>query len=163
MDFLIQLAGWSLLPKLGTKLLLGAYYHLNSRPTDPNLVQKHYRIAYSSLIAVYLVYSVIQAELKLDTNFYHILESNPSDSSQLKQMFRKLSLNYHPDKNPGNEQMFIKIQSAYAVLKDPVKQKVYDRFGAATLACKTCRSFLDYQANYISGIGFHYIGTLVTV
>ena len=159
----MQLAGWSILPRIGTKFLLQIYYTMASQPSDPNLLQKHSRVAYIIIISSYLLYLVIQAEMKLDRNFYHLLLSNPNDYGQLKQMYRKLSLNYHPDKNPGYETLFIQIQGAYEVLKDPLKQRVYDLFGASMLVCENCRTFSDYQRNYVSSLYGYYIGSAVTV
>lgn len=48
---------------------------------------------------------------------------------QIKKAFRKLSLQYHPDKNKGNpeaEAKFKEISDAYDVLSDPEKRQVYD-------------------------------------
>merc|ERR1712228_910614 len=54
---------------------------------------------------------------------------------QIKKSFRKLALKWHPDKNPDNkdiaEQKFKQIGEAYAVLTDPEKKSMYDRFGTS--------------------------------
>jgi len=49
-----------------------------------------------------------------------------------KRNFRKLSLKYHPDKNPGDQaiaEKFKQVAEAYDVLSDPRKRAVYDQFG----------------------------------
>jgi len=54
------------------------------------------------------------------------------DEQALKSAFRKLAMQYHPDRNPGDdeaEKKFKEIGEAYEVLKDPQKRAAYDRFG----------------------------------
>lgn len=50
---------------------------------------------------------------------------------QIKGAYRKLALQYHPDRNksPGAEERFKEISEAYAVLSDDAKRAQYDRFG----------------------------------
>ena len=66
-------------------------------------------------------------------DFYQILEVDKKASAEdLKKAYRKLAMQYHPDKNPNNkeaEHKFKEISEAYDVLKDDQKRAAYDRFG----------------------------------
>lgn len=67
-------------------------------------------------------------------DYYKILGIDKNASiDDIKKVYRKLALKYHPDKNPGDkpaEEKFKKISEAYAVLGDPEKRKQYDSFGS---------------------------------
>jgi molecular chaperone DnaJ len=72
---------------------------------------------------------------QLAKDYYAILgvDKNASDE-EIKKAFRKLALQYHPDRNPGNkeaEEKFKEINEAYQVLSDPQKRAQYDQFGTA--------------------------------
>ena len=57
-----------------------------------------------------------------------------ASEDEIKKAFRKLAVQYHPDKNPGNkeaEAKFKEASEAYAVLSDKQKRAQYDQFGSA--------------------------------
>jgi molecular chaperone DnaJ len=57
-----------------------------------------------------------------------------ASADDLKKSYRKLAMQFHPDRNPGNkdaEAKFKEISEAYDVLKDDQKRAAYDRFGHA--------------------------------
>src|SRR6266542_6831378 len=68
-------------------------------------------------------------------DFYDILGvAKSADAEELKRAYRKLAMQWHPDRNPGDksaEQRFKDISEAYDVLKDDQKRAAYDRFGHA--------------------------------
>ena len=60
--------------------------------------------------------------------------SRTATEAELKSAFRKLAMQFHPDKNPGDaaaEQKFKDINEAYQCLSDGQKRAAYDRFGHA--------------------------------
>jgi molecular chaperone DnaJ len=67
-------------------------------------------------------------------DYYEILGIDHSASKdEIKKIYRKLALQYHPDKNKdkGAEEKFKEISEAYAVLHDDEKRKMYDQYGHA--------------------------------
>jgi len=68
-------------------------------------------------------------------DFYAILGvSRDASADDLKKAYRKLAMQYHPDRNPGDhkaEARFKEVSEAYDVLKDDQKRAAYDRFGHA--------------------------------
>jgi molecular chaperone DnaJ len=68
-------------------------------------------------------------------DYYEVLGvGREASADELKKAFRKLALQFHPDKNPDNpeaEERFKEINEAYAVLSDSAKRAQYDQFGHA--------------------------------
>jgi molecular chaperone DnaJ len=66
-------------------------------------------------------------------DYYEVLGvSRTAGDSDLKSAYRKLAMKHHPDRNPGDkaaEEKFKEAAEAYAVLADPEKRGLYDRFG----------------------------------
>jgi molecular chaperone DnaJ len=66
-------------------------------------------------------------------DYYEVLGvSRGADENELKTAYRRLALQYHPDRNPDDaeaEEMFKEASEAYAVLSDVEKRRAYDRFG----------------------------------
>ncbi len=70
---------------------------------------------------------------KLD--YYEVLSvSRDASDQELKTSYRKLAMQYHPDRNPGDaaaEEKFKECSEAYQVLSDAEKRAAYDRYGHA--------------------------------
>ena len=68
-------------------------------------------------------------------DYYEVLGiGRDAAAEDMKKAYRRLALEYHPDRNPGNreaEERFKEASEAYSVLSDPAKKKRYDRMGYA--------------------------------
>ncbi len=56
----------------------------------------------------------------------------PSDSPELKKIYRRMSFKYHPDRNPDDpaaQMNFMEISSAYETISDPERRRMYDAHG----------------------------------
>lgn len=71
-------------------------------------------------------------------DYYEVLGlSRNATPEEIKKAYRKVAMQYHPDRNPGDkaaEEKFKEAAEAYEVLSDPDKKAQYDRFGHAGLS-----------------------------
>src|SRR5437764_6737574 len=71
-------------------------------------------------------------------DYYEILEVQKTAAGEdIKRSYRKLAVQYHPDKNPGDhtaEEKFKELGEAYDVLGDEQKRAAYDRYGHAAFS-----------------------------
>jgi molecular chaperone DnaJ len=83
------------------------------------------------------------------SDFYSVLGvQRAASDDEIKKAYRKLAMQYHPDRNNGSreaEEKFKEITEAYDVLRDPNKRAAYDRYGEAGLR------------GAAGGAGFHHV------
>jgi curved DNA-binding protein CbpA len=115
--------------------LLLAYYHqfFNGGTTWFEHKTSRELILYLNKYNIYEeeLYADFENQFSEDENYYHILGIPMSaEKDEIKKAFRKLAIQFHPDKNMGNEDyddaQFDRIHQAYDTLSNDEKRKAYD-------------------------------------
>jgi len=105
-------------------------------------------------------------------DYYEILGiSRDADQGSIKRVYRKLAMQYHPDRNSGREkwanEKFKEINEAFGVLGDPEKRRQYDQFGTVGNigdifgSSFTRTTFEDLMKDFGgSGLGFGFLDNI---
>jgi molecular chaperone DnaJ len=82
-------------------------------------------------------------------DYYEVLDvGKDASADEIKKAFRKKAIEYHPDKQGGDEAKFKEVNEAYEVLKDSSKRQRYDQFGHAGVGSSAAS-----DGNPFSGFG----------
>src|SRR5262245_7735163 len=83
-------------------------------------------------------------------DYYEVLGvARDVDEDGLKKAYRKLAMQFHPDRNPGDAEADAKFKEAaeaFEILRDPQKRARYDRYGHAGLDGVPGHNFRDAQS-----------------
>src|SRR5438552_18759952 len=83
-------------------------------------------------------------------DYYEVLSvSREADAEEIKRAYRKLAMQYHPDRNVGDAEAEVKFKEAaeaYEILRDPDKRHRYDRYGHSGLEGLNVPHFNDAQS-----------------
>lgn len=145
--------GWFFIPTWVTAFVQGVYYHIIygrqglRGPSKGSLkFNRDRRIIHGMVITGYLIYSIYDAYISVlkaalpggEVDFYTQLNV-PTDASlnELKRTFRRLSVQFHPDKISGNmsngdedADRWVEIKRMYEILSTYTLRFGYDRFGS---------------------------------
>src|SRR5207247_9311742 len=84
-------------------------------------------------------------------DYYEVLGVvRTATEQEIKSAYRKLALQFHPDRNPGNkeaEEQFKEAAEAYSILSDGQKRAQYDRFGHAGVGSSAGGGFSGFDPN----------------
>jgi molecular chaperone DnaJ len=92
-------------------------------------------------------------------DFYAVLDvSKNATASEIKKAYRKLALQYHPDRNKSKDatEQFKEISHAYEILSDSQKRQAYDQFGEAAFDKNGAHKPQQQNANNGRGTPFTY-------
>lgn len=105
--------------------------------------------------------------MSVEIDYYELLGvEKTADHGTIKTAYRKLAMQYHPDRNPGSaeaEAKFKAINEAYDCLKDTQKRALYDRYGKAAFqgggaggagGAQDFGDFADIFESFFGGGGF---------
>lgn len=143
----LNAVGWFFIPSLATAFLQNVYYRARSMsppPTGSRIHTRDRQVIYALVIASYLLYSLYDTYVAVmqltepghELDYYTQLGVPVSTSlSELKRVFRRLSVQYHPDKigTTRGSDHWVELKHIYEVLSTPALRFIYDRFGTSYL------------------------------
>ncbi|KAF4550778.1 DnaJ domain-containing protein 5 [Elsinoe fawcettii] len=175
---ILSMLGWLFLPGWVTGWVQSAYYAVWIRAGDPKPQRgsqrfaNDYRTIYATVILAYLAYTVYNADhqLQQQSSFYHSL-GVPLDVTErgLLSRFRRLTVQYHPDKITGPidreiaESYYVHLKQCRDVLVDPNKRFAYDRFGTDMLEWQDAKTLFDYLYKGVYAAMMYYFGSVITL
>ncbi|EGP88487.1 unnamed protein product [Zymoseptoria tritici ST99CH_1A5] len=174
---LVSLGGWYFLPNLVTGYAQTAAYSIFIRAGDPKpapgsqrYIRDRRRI-HVAVIILYLLYTVYEADYQLrqQGDFYQLLGvPHNVDDRSLQSRFRRLTVQFHPDKATGSdkasiEAIYVRLKAARDTLVDPAKRFAYDRFGPDILRWQSCKTLPDYVYHGLQQLSVYYATSAIAL
>ncbi|KXN67027.1 chaperone J-domain-containing protein [Conidiobolus coronatus NRRL 28638] len=138
------------------------YFNKTKPLRGSDTYRRHTKILFVSLYVVYTICCFITWMRIQPENHYNILNIPKNfKSTQLKKLYAKLSISLHPDKNPNDLDLYLKVKKSYETLKVDQNRYFYEVFGDKIFKdCGTkCLTFKDYITEAMQHIGTFYFGT----
>jgi curved DNA-binding protein CbpA len=162
LNFVKSLLILTYLPHFGAKLLLQIFYRLTGKQYLGPAKQNHYKYAVTFIVLSYFAYEVLYPLwMEEGVQYYDILGVRPGveiNPKELKSNFKKLSLQFHPDKVKGNSDHFMKIRLTYEIVMDHFKRSAFEKFGEFVFSCPTCKTERDYMEHGLTlNVGFYLV------
>ncbi|MDO8435758.1 MAG: molecular chaperone DnaJ [bacterium] len=102
----------------------------------------------------------------MEKDYYAALGlSKNATAEEIKQAYRRMAHQHHPDKQGGDEAKFKEINEAYQTLKDPDKRRQYDQFGNTFEQARSQGGFSGFQgfsdfSDFVRGSGVNDFGDI---
>ena len=119
------------------------------------------------MIVIYLLYTIYEADYQImrEGNFYNLIGvPHNVEERALQSRFRRLTVQYHPDKasfadKPAMEELYIRLKLARDTLVDPAKRFAYDRLGPEVLTWQNSKVIKDFIYHGIQQLTMYYVGS----
>lgn len=150
---ILSYLGWYFLPNLVTNYLQQILYAVFIRAGEPKPAPGsvrhtlHRQRIHTFVIVAYLLYTIYEADynLRRQGDFYSLLGvSHAATEKEVQSRFRRLTVQFHPDKTPGHSEHYLALTVAKDTLIAPAKRFAYDRFGPEILQWRNCSTIRDY-------------------
>ncbi|KIY65593.1 hypothetical protein CYLTODRAFT_492196 [Cylindrobasidium torrendii FP15055 ss-10] len=163
---LYSILGWFFLPNLATRHSLKLLYKSGflAPPTNQPTQSLHHRLAYSTVVGAYLIFTLVWSAAHIDNNFYEILGvGRDTDDDGLKAAFRQFARRNHPDKvGPQGMELFLAVRNSFEALKSPLTRWAYDRFGEDAMRWEGLSTRSEYlHRGLMQSSGFHIVSFLI--
>jgi len=176
-DGVVSLIIWQfVIPRFVVGWVQTILYSIFIRAGDPKPAYgspkfiKHRKQILMTIYTAYCLFSIyeINHDIQSASDLYKDLGvALDVDNRKLASRFRKLTVQYHPDKassatnRDAANSFYVHLIDARDIIADPVKRFAYDRFGPTVFECRNCITVRDYATSSLKATLFQYCGIIV--